>query len=80
MSKRGKFILGYIKGSKSVHGDRPKVYWHIKISHEKKEYEFQRLEQSESGVFLPKLRIYDADNYPLAMLEKMIELNYIVFL
>lgn len=73
-----RFILGYIKGSKSIHGNRPKVYWHIKVSHGKKEYEFHRLEQSSDGVFLPRLRVYDSDDYPRELMKKLYDMGYIV--
>ena len=76
----GRFVLGYIKGSKSVHHKGPKVYWHIKVSHGKKEFEFHRLEQGKDGSFLPKLRVYQADDYPPELIKKMVEVNYIVFL
>lgn len=79
-----KFILGFIKGSKSSlykmpdGSPGPKLYFNVRADHGGSSYEFERFERDSSGVFLPRLRVYDSDDYPDDLIRDLLNSGKIV--
>lgn len=73
-----KFITGYIPGSKSRFNDGPVRYIVFTARHDGKDYEFERFERNESGLYSNKLRIYDSKDYPDEMIALLIESKHIL--
>jgi len=74
-----KFILGYIKGSRSKFYNGPKLIWNVRSDHGGKSYEFDRLEKDKhTGIALPKLKVYDSDDYPEALIKALLDSGLIV--
>jgi hypothetical protein len=77
-SARFKFRLGFIPGSKHPIHNREKAFIWFRSYHSGKEYLFERFERNESGVMIPKVAIYDSDDFPMELLENLLETNHII--
>lgn len=73
-----KFILGYNPVRKSKFYDGPQLYWELKVEHGGLFFEFERVERDDTGVCIPKLRVYESNDYPDKMIHDLLRSKQIV--
>ena len=74
-----KFILGYIKGSRSpVNPARPVLHMAIRADYEGRTFIFERLKRDAAGLVLPELLVHDSDGVPDAVIQTLLVTEQII--
>lgn len=68
-----RFILGYMKNTKSEYYDGPKLIWQLNVKYKGNRYFFKRLAPDNL-----RLAVYDTKDYPEKMLNDMFSNKHIM--